>query len=217
MSRKEDQNLIVGLDIGTSKVVVVVGEISPDGTINVVGVGMQPLSATAVFMAKGYISKTETALQKELAVKAQTGGLVVTAGTAFIEGSTFYGNDASFDGGGILNVAGHVSVRNTTIVGNYASFIFAGQGAGLANRAAGTVDLRAQEIGRRAGQDGRDRRAVGLPHLGAPGRIHVVDPGLINPRAFGICGIDRGDQNRVGVTGRARIEQRRLRRVGFLL
>lgn len=43
------------------------------GLVLVAGVG---LAGAAVYMAKGYISKTETALQKELAVKAQTGGLV---------------------------------------------------------------------------------------------------------------------------------------------
>ena len=42
MSRKEDKNLIVGLDIGTSKVVVIVGEVSLDGAIEVVGIGMHP-------------------------------------------------------------------------------------------------------------------------------------------------------------------------------
>lgn len=43
------------------------------GLVLVAGVG---LAGAAVYMAKGYISKTETALQKELAIKAQTGGLV---------------------------------------------------------------------------------------------------------------------------------------------
>lgn len=43
------------------------------GLVLVAGVG---LAGAAVFMAKGYISKTETALQKELALKAETGGLV---------------------------------------------------------------------------------------------------------------------------------------------
>jgi len=42
MARKEDKNLIVGLDIGTSKVVVIVGEVSLDGAIEVVGIGMHP-------------------------------------------------------------------------------------------------------------------------------------------------------------------------------
>lgn len=43
------------------------------GLVLVAGVG---LAGAAVYMAKGYISKTETALQQELAIKAQTGGLV---------------------------------------------------------------------------------------------------------------------------------------------
>ena len=38
--KRDDQNLIVGLDIGTSKVVAVVGTISPEDTVEVVGIGM---------------------------------------------------------------------------------------------------------------------------------------------------------------------------------
>ena len=40
--KRDDQNLIVGLDIGTSKVVTVVGTISPEDTVEVVGLGMTP-------------------------------------------------------------------------------------------------------------------------------------------------------------------------------
>ncbi|AWB68737.1 cell division protein FtsA [Saccharobesus litoralis] len=39
MSKVTDRNLIVGLDIGTAKVVAVVGEVLPDGAVSVVGVG----------------------------------------------------------------------------------------------------------------------------------------------------------------------------------
>jgi len=40
MSRtKEDRNLIIGLDIGTSKVVAIVAELLPDGSLNVIGLG----------------------------------------------------------------------------------------------------------------------------------------------------------------------------------
>ena len=39
---KTEKNLIVGLDIGTSKVVAIVGEIVPDGTIEVIGIGSHP-------------------------------------------------------------------------------------------------------------------------------------------------------------------------------
>jgi cell division protein FtsA len=39
MSKRDDSKLIVGLDIGTSKVLVIVGEISPTGEIEIIGVG----------------------------------------------------------------------------------------------------------------------------------------------------------------------------------
>ena len=40
--RRDDQNLIVGLDIGTSKVVTIVGTVSPEDAVEVVGLGMTP-------------------------------------------------------------------------------------------------------------------------------------------------------------------------------
>ena len=39
MVKKVDKNLIVGLDIGTSKVVAIVGEISIDDEIEIIGIG----------------------------------------------------------------------------------------------------------------------------------------------------------------------------------
>src|SRR5215218_2046058 len=39
---KDNKNLIVGLDIGTSKIVAIVAEVGPDGTMNVIGLGSQP-------------------------------------------------------------------------------------------------------------------------------------------------------------------------------
>jgi len=39
MSKKIDKNLIVGLDIGTSKVAAIVGEISPSDEIEIIGIG----------------------------------------------------------------------------------------------------------------------------------------------------------------------------------
>ena len=41
-SEKAERNLIVGLDIGTSKVVAIVGEYAPGGTIEVIGIGSHP-------------------------------------------------------------------------------------------------------------------------------------------------------------------------------
>ena len=42
MSKKAEKGLIVGLDIGTSKVVAIVGELQEDGQLEVVGFGSNP-------------------------------------------------------------------------------------------------------------------------------------------------------------------------------
>ena len=39
---KEAKNLIVGLDIGTSKIVAIVAEVTPEGALNIIGLGTQP-------------------------------------------------------------------------------------------------------------------------------------------------------------------------------
>ena len=39
---KDTKNLIVGLDIGTSKIVAIVAEVTPDGGLNIIGLGTQP-------------------------------------------------------------------------------------------------------------------------------------------------------------------------------
>ncbi|HEY8242371.1 MAG TPA: cell division protein FtsA [Casimicrobiaceae bacterium] len=39
---RDSKNLVVGLDVGTSKIVAIVAEIGPDGEINVIGLGTQP-------------------------------------------------------------------------------------------------------------------------------------------------------------------------------
>ena len=48
---RESKNLIVGLDIGTSKIVTIVAEIKPEGTLEVIGVGMHESSG----MKKGMV------------------------------------------------------------------------------------------------------------------------------------------------------------------
>src|ERR1700757_229820 len=39
---RENKNVIVGLDIGTSKIVAIVAEVAPEGELNVIGLGTQP-------------------------------------------------------------------------------------------------------------------------------------------------------------------------------
>ncbi|MCK5480201.1 MAG: cell division protein FtsA, partial [Gammaproteobacteria bacterium] len=42
MPKKAEKQLIVGLDIGTSKVVAIVGEIMPEDKLEVIGIGSHP-------------------------------------------------------------------------------------------------------------------------------------------------------------------------------
>ena len=42
MPRKSEKNFITALDIGTSKVVAIVGEITPDGELEIIGTGSHP-------------------------------------------------------------------------------------------------------------------------------------------------------------------------------
>ena len=59
MVKKPDKKLLVGLDIGTSKVVAIVGEISPDGSIEVVGLGSHPSRG----LKKGVVVNIESTVQ----------------------------------------------------------------------------------------------------------------------------------------------------------
>jgi cell division protein FtsA len=56
----KDKNLIVGLDIGTSKVVAIVGEISEDGEeVEIIGIGQHPSRG----MKKGVVVNIESTIQ----------------------------------------------------------------------------------------------------------------------------------------------------------
>lgn len=66
MSRnKETKNLVVGLDIGTSKIVAIVGEVKPDGMLEVIGMGMHESSGLKKGMVVN-IEATEKAIQRAL-------------------------------------------------------------------------------------------------------------------------------------------------------
>lgn len=59
MSKVADRNLVVGLDIGTSNIKAVVGEIVEDGTISIVGVG----SNSSRGMDKGGVNDLDMVVQ----------------------------------------------------------------------------------------------------------------------------------------------------------
>src|SRR5574339_281502 len=59
MSRKSDKNLIVALDIGTSKVVAIVGEITDSGEVEIIGIGTHPSRG----LKKGVVVNIESTVQ----------------------------------------------------------------------------------------------------------------------------------------------------------
>ncbi len=59
MAKKDDARLIVGLDIGTSKVLAIVGEIGPSGEVEVIGVGYHPSRG----MRRGVVVNIESTVQ----------------------------------------------------------------------------------------------------------------------------------------------------------
>jgi cell division protein FtsA len=59
MVKKADKNLIVGLDIGTSKVVAIVGETKPGGIVEVIGIGHHPSRG----LKRGVVVNIESTVQ----------------------------------------------------------------------------------------------------------------------------------------------------------
>jgi cell division protein FtsA len=59
MAKKSNNNLVVGLDIGTSKVLVIVVEVSEEGEMEVIGVGHHPARG----LRKGVVANIESTVQ----------------------------------------------------------------------------------------------------------------------------------------------------------
>lgn len=59
MTKKSDKNMIIGLDIGTSKVVAIVGEVNPEDEIEIIGLGSHPSRG----LKKGVVVNIESTVQ----------------------------------------------------------------------------------------------------------------------------------------------------------
>jgi cell division protein FtsA len=59
MVKRTDKNIIVGLDIGTSKVVAIVGEVKQDNEIEIIGIGSHPSRG----LKKGVVVNIESTVQ----------------------------------------------------------------------------------------------------------------------------------------------------------
>ncbi len=86
MPKKTDQRLLVGLDIGTSKVVAIVGELQDDGSVEVIGFGMHPSRG----LKKGVvvnIESTVTSIQRAVEEAELMAGCEIHAVYTGIAGS----------------------------------------------------------------------------------------------------------------------------------
>lgn len=59
MAKKPNKDLIIGIDIGTSKVVTLVGEVTPEGELNIVGLGSHPSQG----LKRGVVVNIESTVQ----------------------------------------------------------------------------------------------------------------------------------------------------------
>jgi len=87
---RDAKNLIVGMDIGTSKIVTIVGEITPEGTLEVIGVGMHDSSG----MKKGMvvnIDATVSSIQRSLETAELMADCKITSIITGIAGSHIKG------------------------------------------------------------------------------------------------------------------------------
>jgi len=104
MSKKVDKQLIVGLDIGTSKVVAIVGEVTLDGYIDVIGIGHHPSRG----LKKGVvvnIESTVSSIQRAVEEAELMAGCEIHSAYTGIAGSHIRG----------LNSHGIVAIRDNEV------------------------------------------------------------------------------------------------------
>ena len=86
MAKKTERNLIVGLDIGTSKVAAIVGELTSDGNIEIIGIGSTPSRG----LKKGVVVNLEStvhSIQKAIEEAELMAGCQIRSVFAGIAGS----------------------------------------------------------------------------------------------------------------------------------
>jgi cell division protein FtsA len=84
--RKPEKSLVVGLDVGTSKIVAIVGESQPDGTVEVIGLGSHPSTG----LRRGVVvdmASTEHAIQRAVEEAELMAGCEIHSVYAGISGS----------------------------------------------------------------------------------------------------------------------------------
>jgi cell division protein FtsA len=85
-ARKPEKSLVVGLDVGTSKIVAIVGESQPDGSVEVIGLGSHPSTG----LKRGVVvdmASTEQGIQRAVEEAELMAGCEIHSVYAGISGS----------------------------------------------------------------------------------------------------------------------------------
>jgi len=104
MPRKLEKSLVVGLDVGTSKIVAIVGEIQADGSVEVIGLGSHPSRG----LKRGVIvdmASTEQAIQRAVEEAELMAGCEIHSVFAGISGNHI----------GSLNSDGTVAIKDKEV------------------------------------------------------------------------------------------------------
>jgi len=102
MPKKNVQTLVVGLDIGTSKIVAIVGELKEDGTVEVVGIGSHPSRG----LKRGVvvdIESTEQSIQRAIGEAELMSGCEINSVYAGITGNHI----RSLNSRGVVGIRDH--------------------------------------------------------------------------------------------------------------
>ena len=153
MAKKTDRNLIVGLDIGTSKVAAIVGEHTGNGEIEVIGIGCTPSRG----LKKGVVVNLESTVQsiRRAVEEAELmAGCQISSVFAGIAGSHIKS----------LNSHGIVAIKDKEVTRYRQSYRFSKSGSNTCrpeNSAYSAAGVRDRSSGRHQGTDRDVRHPVG--------------------------------------------------------
>ncbi len=98
-----DQSIIVGIDVGTTKICTLVGRLEQDGLIRILGVGIEPSQG----IRKGVVVDLAAAAQavaRSVEKAERTSGLEITSALVSLAGS----HVSSVNSRGVVGVTGRV-------------------------------------------------------------------------------------------------------------